>query len=536
MVASGVFVACLLATGVGDKGKAPHIVHIVADDIGWNDLGFTNAAMRTPQIDALAHDGVKLTHFYAYKECAPSRSSIMTGRLAFKYGYYANPSDDGGVPTNYTMVPRVLQQQGYRTHALGKWHCGFRTPAHTPTQRGFESFLGFWHWGEEYIDHVFPPYYKNAKCRGIDFSNLTADGQSEVVAGLNGTQSANVYIREFDRIVAAHPDDAPLYVYFAFQNAHDPYEHAPLEFVSRQDESLFEQRRNFSAIVEELDWGVGRVVEALKRANMWQDTVILFTSDNGGELPFADQSRCSADCLTTACCGGAGSNYPLRGGKFTLFEGGVRAHAFVAGGSALLPRSRRGTSWPGMAHVSDIFSTLASLAGTMNPAPTDGHDLWGAIVNDEPSPRLELVHQPINRYWAADCDGAADMGSFQASCGASITVWPYKLLVGFPGDDRVVALPAPREIPASEPTTSLDLCVARPCLFDVDQDPSESRDLAAEQPEIVQALRARLDELSEPEAAPQPADALTPEPSDAACAVVAGTGAWQPWDDLLFVL
>jgi arylsulfatase A-like enzyme len=155
----------------------------------------------------------------------------MTGRLSFKYGYYSNPGDAAGVPTNYTMLPQVLQQQGYRTHALGKWHCGFRTPAHTPTQRGFESFLGYWRWGEEYNDHVFPPYDRktSAACQGIDFSNLTDDGQMDVVAGLNGTKSATVFVREFERIVAAHPDDAPLYVYFAFQNAHDPYESAPPE-------------------------------------------------------------------------------------------------------------------------------------------------------------------------------------------------------------------------------------------------------------------------------------------------------------------
>merc|ERR1712080_579266 len=115
----------------------------------------------------------------------------------------------------------------------------------------------------------------------------------------------------------------------------------------------------------------------------------------------------------------------------------------------------RGRAWA----TSDIFSTLVSLSGIKNPAPTDGHDLWGAIARDEPSPRLELVHQPINGYWTAEC-GNAKQNGFQPACGASITVWPYKLLVGFPGDNRVVALPAPREIPTPQPTTSLDLCVA----------------------------------------------------------------------------
>ena len=149
----------------------PHIVHIVADDIGWNDLGYANNAIHTPHIDALAGAGVTLGRFYAAKECAPTRTSILTGRIPFHYGYYENPSDDGGVPLNYTMLPEVLKAAGYETHALGKWHAGFRTKEHTPTYRGFDTFLGYYHWGEQYVDHVFPPYYKEAKCRGVDFSN-----------------------------------------------------------------------------------------------------------------------------------------------------------------------------------------------------------------------------------------------------------------------------------------------------------------------------------------------------------------------------
>jgi hypothetical protein len=166
-----------------------------------------------------------------------------------------------------------------------------------------------------------------------------------------------------------------------------------------------------------------------------------------------------------------------------------------------------------------------------NPAPTDGHNLWGAIIRDEPSPRVELVHQPLNGYWDAEC-GSKKGNGFQAACGASITVWPYKLLVGFPGDDRVVAVPAPHEIPTTQPTTSRDLCVTQPCLFNIEKDPSESNDLAAKQPETVKTLRTRLEELSEPEAQPQP---LAKMDTDAACAVVAATGGWLPWEDLQFV-
>ena len=124
----------------------PNIVHVVADDLGWSDLGFAaTTAPRTPNIDALAMGGVRLERFYAAKECAPSRTAIMTGRLPFQYGYYQNPSDEGGVPLNYTFLPEALQAAGYATHAIGKWHAGFRTKAYTPTWRGFDTFFGFYH-------------------------------------------------------------------------------------------------------------------------------------------------------------------------------------------------------------------------------------------------------------------------------------------------------------------------------------------------------------------------------------------------------
>mmetsp|Transcript_69641 Transcript_69641/g.186816 ORF Transcript_69641/g.186816 Transcript_69641/m.186816 type:complete len:546 (-) Transcript_69641:171-1808(-) len=519
----------VMATG----GRRPHLIHIVADDVGWDDLGFTNGAMRTPVIDGLVREGVRLTRFYAQKECAPSRSSMMTGRLPFHYGYYENPSDDGAVPRNYTMIPSVLKSQGYSTHAIGKWHCGFKTADVTPTHRGFDSFLGFWHWGEEYVDHAFPPYYKDAKCRGVDFVNSSAGGPITPIMNRNGSFSTQVFLDEVDRVLHTRDIDKPLYVYFAFQNAHDPYELAPEHLVRHFSQTVGAMRRNFSAIVEDLDIGVGELVKKFKAAGIWGDTILWFNSDNGAELPFPDQSRCNPSKLNTGDCGGAGSNYPLRGGKFTLFEGGVRVHAFVHSPSAhWLPTARRGTEWNGMAHVADIFPTMAMLAGASLDAEAhyDGVDLWNAIVLGRASPRKELLHQPLNSFWNASCRPSDESNPFTPSCGAALTVWPYKLYIGFPGDNRVVATPS--TLPMAERlSVPRDLCVDVPCLFDIEKDPSEATDLALQLPAKVVELTARLYELSVPEAAPQPADHLTPVPSDAACVVVTRTGAWQPWGD-----
>jgi len=292
-------------------------------------------------------------------------------------------------------------------------------------------------------------------------------------------------------------------------------------------------------------------VNLLQKAGLWNDTVLLFTSDNGGELPFADQSKCTSSCLTTGCCGGAGNNYPLRGGKFTLFEGGIRSRSFIHGAQPWIPESRRGSEWHGLAHVSDVFATFAGLAGAdvshatkssgtgavsgageatlVDAVRTDGFDLWQAIVQGQASPRKEIVHQPINMYWNSSCAASDVSNPFTPSCGGSITVWPYKLIKGFPGDARVVELQPQSDSINNNIRTPRDLCVEAPCLFNIDVDPSESTDLAGRQPDLVRSLSARLHELSKPQAAPQPADALTPVPSDAACAVVKSTGAWQPW-------
>merc|ERR1711920_451154 len=196
----------------------------------------------------------------------------------------------------------------------------------------------------------------------------------------------------------------------------------------------------------------------------------------------------------------------------------------------------RGSVWGGLSHVSDVFATVAGLAGAtvsapaanalgslVDSVPTDGFDLWEAIMLDKTSPRKELVHQPLNTYWNGTCGHGSS--PFTPSCGSSITVWPYKLLVGFPGDSRIVKIGAA----ASQSRLDEDLCTSRPCLFNVEADPSETRDLAATQPGLVQSLTARLQSLSAPRDGPQPGrqDASS---AAAACALVETTGAWQPWE------
>jgi arylsulfatase B/arylsulfatase I/J len=537
----------------------PHLVHIVMDDVGHNDLGYVNDRVRTPTIDSLAHSGLKLDKFYAFKECAPSRGSILTGRYPYHFGYYRNPSDEGGVPLDFAMLPKILRDRaGYKTHAVGKWHVGFPTRAHTATFRGFESWIGYYHWGEEYFSHVFPPEYKGkVKCRGVDFSNNSGTDMRPFAKGsaVDGIYSMDVFVSETRRVIQAHPAFEPLYLYLAFQNVHDPYD-VPQKYINGVDRRTTDAtRRNFSGMVTALDDGIEAVLEELKGAGMYENSVILLTSDNGGELPFA------ADLGPG---GGAGNNWPLRGGKFSLWEGGIRARAILH--SPLLPATRQGATYHGLMHVSDIYPTFAALAGitfdsiahTTGSYPLDGVDLsdalWGAPGATK---RKEILHQPLGKHWDGSCTQGDLANPFRPSCGAAITRWPYKLIHGYAGDNRTLplndddyhrrrpvadgsnwvakipglALPPPGSLGSRLPPPSGAPCVAHPCLFDLAADESEQHDIAAEHQDIVAELTARLWEYGADGAEPQPAEANIPTWSDEQCAVVTSTGSWQPWHD-----
>ena len=136
------------------EGRLPQILHIVADDLGYRDIGYNNAAFSSPHLDRLRACGVHLDQFYAFKACAPSRASLLTGRYPFRIGVYQNADiDAGGVPSNFTFLPELLRRDGFATHVVGKWHVGWRTPEMTPTWRGFDSFLGYYSGSQDYYTH-----------------------------------------------------------------------------------------------------------------------------------------------------------------------------------------------------------------------------------------------------------------------------------------------------------------------------------------------------------------------------------------------
>lgn len=286
---------------------------------------------------------------------------------------------------------------------------------------------------------------------------------------------------------------------------------------------------------------------------MYNNSVMLFTTDNGGELPYAPELGPG---------GGAGSNYPLRGGKFSLWEGGVRGLAFIH--SPLLPWAQCGSSYTDLVHVIDIYPTLAGLAGvnastfSTGPYPLDGIDLSASLWGDGAARRRhEILHQPLGKYWDGNCSAGDLANKFRPSCGAGITRWPYKLLFGYAGDNR--SLPNPDgfyralsigagevggyhelsvgqagvpvhvlgEVVAGVPAPAGAPCVARPCVFNVETDPNELQNIADSHPDVVKELMAALWAYGDTGADPQPGGDDT-EPTDAQCASVTSSGSWKP--------
>lgn len=347
----------------------PNIIYIVADDLGWGDVGFRGSDIATPNLDALAKGGAVLEQFYTQPMCTPTRAALMTGRYPLRYGLQTGVIPGAGtyaIPTDEYLLPQALQDAGYATALVGKWHLGHAKPEFWPKQRGFDRFYGALV-GEidhfKHSSHGVPDWYRdNTPIEETGFDN-----------SLFGDEAA--------RVVRDHDGANPLFLYLAFTAPHTPFQ-APQTYLDRFKHIEDENRRAYAAMISVLDDGVGKVVAELEKRGMRENTLIVFHSDNGGVTSsiFAGDTKVAGSLPA--------SNGPYRDGKGTLYEGGTRVVAFA--------------NWPGrikpavveeMIHVVDMYPTLAGLAGAPMPKnkPLDGLDVWAAFEG-KPSPRSEIVY------------------------------------------------------------------------------------------------------------------------------------------------
>ena len=435
--------ALLLALAIALPAAAqpaprPNIVYIVADDQGWKDAGFHGSDIATPNLDRLAEGGARLEAFYAQPMCTPSRAALMSGRYPHRYGLQTLviPSNGRyGLATDEKLLPAVLQDAGYRTAIVGKWHLGHADRKYWPLQRGFQ--------------HQYGPLLGE-----IDYFTHDAHGVRDWYRQERPLKEKG-YVTELignEAVRWLRTQDAkqPFFLYLAFTAPHSPYQ-APKRLLERYAHIADPARRAYAAMITSMDEQVGRVVATLEAKGLRDNTLIVFQSDNGGprDARFTGEVDMSKSTIPA-------DNGPWRGGKASLYEGGVRVLA-LANWPGHIPR---GTVVDGPLHMVDMLPTLAGLAGAslVGTKPLDGVDQWAAIAAGQPSARNEVV---------------IDVEPFRAA----LREGDYKLV-------WQATLPSRVE------------------LYDLKADPGEKNNLAATQPERVVRMQQRLEAQARESVAP----------------------------------
>lgn len=494
--------------------RQPHIVFILADDFGWYDVGFHGSEIRTPNLDKLSASGVRLDNYYVQPLCTPSRNQLMTGRYQIHTGMQHQiiwPCQPYCVPLDQKMLPQLMKEAGYATHMVGKWHLGMYKKDCLPTRRGFDTYFGYLTGSEDYFTHV--------RCVPISALNLTRcaldlrDGE-DVVTTYKGHYSTELFSQRATSIISKHTASKPLFLYTALQAVHAPLQ-VPDRYLTPYSFIKDHHRRLYAGMVSAMDEAVGNITLALQQSGLWNNTVLIFSTDNGGQTL------------------SGGSNWPLRGRKWSLWEGGVRGVGFVT--SPLLKRP--GTVSRELIHISDWLPTLVGLAGgsTNSTKPLDGFNVWNTISKGHASPRLELLHNIDPLYNdIAPCPGIekkltlapVDSGDswaksgFNVSIHAAIRFSQWKLLTGYPGCD--IWFPRPGHNSSSETRTSDVDPLKSVMLFDIENDPEERNEVSAQFPEVVEHL---LDRLNHHQKGALPINFPNDDPK---CDPGPG-GAWGPW-------
>lgn len=522
------------------RRRPPHVLFVLVDDLGWGDVGFHQPGskeIQTPTIDRLAQEeGLILNRHYVHSSCTGTRVSLQSGRLPVHVQTSLKLVEDpsSGMPRNMTGMAEHLQKAaGYRTHYVGKWDVGMATPKHTPHGRGYETSLHYFEHKNDYWTQMcmqsaccpnfgifrdgsedeIPDFWEAPRPQShYNLSLVDLWDTLEPARTLNGTDYEEfLFLERMKKIVRNHPKEhptEPLFLFYAPHVAHCPLQ-VPQEYLDKFDEkddnddddddedhhllfsddetvcraqtprilspnttkdAPFSCRKQYHAMVNLLDDILKSLVEELQEAGLWNDTLLVFTSDNGGPTKLEESGS---------------TNFDLRGGKYSDWEGGVRAVAFLSGG--YLPEDRRGLVLEEPVHITDWYATLAHLAGVTEPLdddsqggrypPIDALNLWPVLSGAESqSPRQEiplskrtLIQGDYKLMW--DPERLIDQSGWTGPIYPNSTSYSSDIFVG--------------------------LNCSEGCLFNVAEDRGEHHDLAQEMPIRVQAMKQRLLELQD---------------------------------------
>ena len=477
----------------------PNIVYILVDDAGFGS--WPNPNISTPHLDALAAEGLRLPDFYAFQFCSPSRASALTGRwpwrtpnarINFLPAYVMD-----GTPLGYAMLPARLAASNYVSYHVGKWHLGMYASAYTPLSRGFNESDGFLCGGEDHLTQAADLSVGSCNVSGVPIRDAWRGSRTapETIGEYTGTRFTASAVAYLEQHGAKHPG-APLFLYAALHNTHAPLQALP-EYLALYPNVSFAVQRHYYAMMSTVDESVGNITRALKSLGLWNNSLVVVHTDNGAPVQVG------------------GTNYPLRGGKGSNWEGGVRVPAVISGG--LLPASRRGAVAPpgvGVAHMMDLYATFVGLAGLPaadpgGPAPVDALDMWPFWSGAAPaSPRADATGVPV----------VLDHNTFDVEAQGvhgALIAGGFKLLVGPKGGEAQAEWYGQFSPNATAPNPSIAVYAcgndspAGGCLFNLRADPGEHTDLAAAEPALFASMMAKfvaMDATYHPPVANPPSD------------------------------
>jgi arylsulfatase A-like enzyme len=439
--------ALLAGGGVGcvkptEVERPPNIVIIFADDLGYGDLGCYGAKdIATPHLDRMAREGVRCTDFYAAQPvCSASRAALLTGCYPNRIGILGalGPRARHGISDQEKTIADVLKTRGYATAIYGKWHLGHH-PRFLPTRHGFDDYFGLPYSNDMWPKHPmarFPPL-------------PLIEGEKVIARNPDQTRLTTWYTERAVNFIDKNKD-RPFFLYVAHTMPHVPL-HVSAKFKGKSKRGLY------GDVIMELDWSVGEVLAALKRNGLDERTLVIFTSDNGPWLSYGNH---------------AGSAGPLREGKMTTWEGGLRVPCIMRWPDKL----PAGSVCREPAMTIDVLPTLARLAGAKLPEhKIDGKDIWPLLSGQKGA------HGPHEAYFFYR---DRDLQAVRSGQWKLHLPHHYRTLAGKPGGKD------------GKPTAYV-LRVTPLALYDLEKDPGETTNVAAKHPEVVMRLKGLAEKARE---------------------------------------
>ena len=367
---------CIGAAAMASAAEKPNVVFILSDDQGYADVGFHEGIARTPHLDRLKEQGMELTRHYVQPQCTPTRVALLSGRYPYREAMHAGvvlPNSKWGLPAETYTLAEMFKDAGYQTALIGKWHVGHHLESQLPENQGFDYFYGLY---MGMVDNYFPPHdYLGGHALHCQRKPVKTEGYM-----------TDLFTEEAIKVIENKTDDKPLFLYLAYNAPHDPLQ-AKAEDLAKYPKVSYENRKAYLAMIDCMDQGIGKVLAALEKKGIRDNTLIIFTSDNGGVF-YREQFA---------------HNTPLREGKGGAYEGGVRTPALAVWNGRIEPGSVSGE----LVYMADWYATLMRLAGGKLPAAApaiDGLDAW-PVLRGGKSARTEVPiishnkHALITKDW-----------------------------------------------------------------------------------------------------------------------------------------